>query len=125
MNVYLSIGWQRNNFGRDKFEYIWCNIHLDCQLDPGNKLVDLDVIDMTTENDDGEIVPDKEGEEEEEEKEDLLEDEKMRREREQQIKDTYVPTPSDNEDDLLVDYKNNTNNNDGRDIELWYQRAKL
>lgn len=36
-----------------------------------------------------------------------------------------MSTPSDNEYNLPVDYKTDTNNNDGRDIELWYKRAKL
>ena len=46
-------------FGRDWFEYIWRNINLDCQPDPGNKKFDADV----DENDDGSIVPEEEVEE--------------------------------------------------------------
>ena len=36
-----------------------------------------------------------------------------------------MSTPSDDEDDVLIDYNTNQNDNDGRDVELWYQRAKL
>ena len=64
-------------FGRDWFEYIWRNIHLDCQPDPGNKLVNADV----TDNNDGFIIPEKEEEEEDkEDEEDLTEDKKLKRE---------------------------------------------
>ena len=58
-------------FGRDRSKYIWYDIHLYCQPDPGNESVDLDVTDKV----DGKIVL------EEEEEEDLLEDKKLRRER--------------------------------------------
>ena len=68
----------KGQFGRDRFKYIWHNINLDCQPDPGNKSVDLDV----TDKGDSEIIPEEEEEEENKEKEeDLLEDKKMRRER--------------------------------------------
>ena len=61
-------------FGRDWLEYIWHNIYLDCQPDPGIKLANVDV----NEDDDGSIVP----EEEEEDDKDLTEDEKLKKERE-------------------------------------------
>ena len=109
-------------FGRDQFEYIWCNIHLDCKPDPGNKQVNADV----NEDNDGSIVPEEEEEDDnKDDEEDLTEDEKLKKEREQRIKDTYVSTASDDEEDSPIDYNTDQNNNDGRDIELWYQRAKL
>ena len=64
-------------FGRDQFEYIWRNVHLYCQPDPGNKLVDLDV---TNKDDYYEMMLEEE-EKEEEEEEDLSENKKLRRER--------------------------------------------
>ena len=70
-------------FGRDLFEYIWHNIHLDCQPDPGNESVNADVTDH---NDDSIIPEEDNNEEEEEEEEDLTEDEKLKRERERERK---------------------------------------
>ena len=111
-------------FSRDRFEYIWRNIHLDCQPDPGNEKIDADV----AENDDGSIVPEEEEEDDdkdEDDEEDLTEEEKKKKEREQRIKDTYVATASDDEDDVSIDYNTDRNNDDGRNVELWYQRTKL
>ena len=109
-------------FGRDRFKYFWRNIHLDCKPDPGNKKFNADV----DENDDGSIVPeDEEEDDDKDDEEDLTEDKKLKKEREQQIKDTYVSTLSDGEDNSLIDYNTDCNDNDGRDVDLWYQRAKL
>ena len=109
-------------FGRDRFEYIWRNIHLDCQPDPGHEKFDADV----DENDDGSIVPEEEEEDDDKnDEEDLTEDEKLKKEREQRIKDTYVATKSDDDDDVSIDYNTDINDNDSRNVELWYQRAKL
>merc|ERR1711884_299220 len=93
--------WEER-FISDRFEYIWRNIHLDCQPDPGNEKFDADV----DENDDGSIVPEEEEEDDdkdEDDEEDLTEAEKKKEEREQRIKDTYVATASDDDDDGPVD----------------------
>ena len=49
----------------------------------------------------------------------------MKKEREQRIKDTYVATASDDDDDGSVDIDTDCDDNNGRNVELWYQRAKL
>ena len=65
-------------FGRDQFEYIWRNIHLDCKPDPGNKQFNAD----DNEDNDGSIVPEEEEEDDNKDnEEDLTEDEKLKKER--------------------------------------------